>query len=122
MRKKKTSPRLAVPALFVTLPSEQAEQTEAALQAKGLLVTRADNICYAEMYAEAQRFETAVYDRSLSQQEQAALARVMRIRWPWMRILRFVSPGEALLDDALFDCSAASAAELAACVERLLTG
>ena len=122
MRQKKSSRRLAVPALFVTLPSEQADQTEAALQAKGLDVTRAENICYAEMFAEAQRFEAAVYDRSHSQQEQASLARVMRIRWPWMRIIRFVSAGEELLDDALFDCSAVSAAELAACVERSLAG
>ncbi len=122
MRQKKSSRRLAVPTLFVTLPSDQADQTEAALQAKGLVVTRADNICYAEMFAEAQRFEAAVYDRSLSQEEQASLARVMRIRWPWMRIIRLVSAGEPLLDDALFDCSAVSAAELAACVERSLAG
>ena len=58
--------------------------------------------------------------RSLSQEEQTSLARVTRIRWPWMRIIRWVSSGDPLLDDALFDCSALSAAQLATCVERSL--
>ena len=40
-----------------------------------MLVTRADNVCYAEMYADTQHFKAAVYDQSLSQEEQASLAR-----------------------------------------------
>jgi hypothetical protein len=95
---------------------------ESALREKGLSVTRADNVCVAEMYAEGQRFEAAIYDQSLSQEEQVSLARVMRIRWPWMRIIRFVSPGAPLLDDSLFDCSAHSESQLTACVEHSLAG
>jgi DNA-binding NtrC family response regulator len=98
----------------------QADQTEAALRATGLNVTRADNICFAEMFAEAQRFEAAVCDHSLSQEEQVSLARVMRIRWPWMRIIRWVSSGDPLQDDALFDCSVFSRSQLASCVEHAL--
>ena len=112
---------LAVPALFVTVPSPQADQTAATLQARGLRITRADNICFAEMYAGAQRFEAAIYDHSLSQEEQVSLARVMRIRWPWMKLLRWVSPGAPLLADDLFDWSVHSEPELAACVVRRLT-
>ena len=47
--------------------------------------------------------------RSLSQQhEQASLARVMRIRWPWIANHTVdVSPGEPPLEnDDLFDCTA----------------
>ncbi len=106
--------------LFVTIPSAQADQTEAALQAKGLIVTRADNICVAEMMAEGQRYEAAVYDRSITPEEQASLARVMRVRWPWMRLIRYLPAGKAPWDDGLFDCTAVSAAELAACAERSL--
>ena len=112
---------LAVPALFVTVPSPESDQIALTLQAKGLLITRADNICFAEMYAEAQRFEAAIYDRSLSQEEQVSLARVMRIRWPWMKLLRWVAPGAPLLEDDLFDWSVHTEPELAACVERRLT-
>jgi hypothetical protein len=88
----------------------------------GLSVTRADNICFAEVYAEAQQFTGAVYDRSLSEVEQVSLARVMRIRWPWIRIIRWVAPGNSLCDNTLFDCSALSESQLADCVERSLTG
>lgn len=111
-----------LPTLFVTVPSSQADQTEAVLQDLGLTITRADNICFAEMFAEAQRYEAAIYDRSLAQEEQTSLARVMRIRWPWMRIIRLVSADEPLLEDDLFDWSVVSAEELAARVERSLTG
>ena len=122
MKSPKRSRPVAVPTIFVTIPSVQADQTEAALQARGLSITRADNICVAEMYAEAQHFEAAIYDQSLSQEEQVSLARVMRIRWPWMRILRLVPSGAPLVDDALFDLSALSASQLASWVERLLAG
>jgi hypothetical protein len=120
MKQTKRSRSLAWPTLFVCTPSAQADEIEATLRAKGLSVTRADNICFAEMLAQAQRFEAAVYDQSLSQQEQVSLARVMRIRWPWMRIIRWVSSGDPLQDDALFDCSVSSASQLASCVERAL--
>src|SRR3984957_5414709 len=63
---------IAVPTLLVTIPSAQAERTEALLRSFGLSVTRADNVCFAEMYAEGQHFEAAVYDQSLSQQEQVS--------------------------------------------------
>jgi hypothetical protein len=112
---------VAVPTLLVTIPSAQADRTEAALRSLGLSVTRADNVCFAEMYAEAQHFEAAVYDQSLSQQEQVSLARVMRIRWPWIRIVRLVSSNDyAVAEDALFDCSARSESQLTACIERSL--
>jgi hypothetical protein len=120
MKQTKRSRSLALPTLFVCIPSAQADQTESTLRAKGLSVTRADNVCFAEMFAAAQRFEAAIFDQSLSQEEQVSLARVMRIRWPWMRIIRWVSSADPLEDDALFDCSAVSASQLAACVERSL--
>ncbi len=112
--------RITASTLFVTIPSAQADRTEALLQSMGLSVTRADNICFAEMYAEAQHFEAAVYDQSLTREEQVSLAQVMRIRWPWMRIIRWGSSGDPVLDNALFDCSALSESQLAACVERSL--
>jgi hypothetical protein len=120
MKQTKSSRFASLPTLFVCIPSAQADRTEAALRAKGLTVIRADNICFAEMFAEAQRFEAAVYDQSLSQEEQISLARVTRIRWPWMRIIRWVSSGDPLQDDALFDCSVLSASQLASCVDREL--
>ncbi len=110
----------AVPTLFVGGASPAADGTEAALRSIGLELTRVDNICVAEMVAEAQHFEAAVYDQSLSQEEQVSLARVMRIRWPWMRIIRCVFSGDPLIEDALFDCTAVSEAQLAACVKRSL--
>jgi hypothetical protein len=118
--KTKRTRSLALPTLFVSIPSAQADRTEAGLRERGLLVTRADNVCVAELFAEAERFEVAIYDRSLSQEEQISFARVMRIRWPWMRIIRFSSSIAPLTEDALFDCSALSESQLTACVERSL--
>jgi hypothetical protein len=119
MKQTKRSRSLALPTLFVCIPSTQTDKTDAALRARGLTVTRADNICVAELFAQAQHFETAVYDHSLSQEEQVSLARVMRIRWPWMRIIRWVAAGGDLpVEDGLFDCSAHSASQLADCFER----
>jgi len=112
----KRSPAEAVPALFVAALSAQADRTEALLVANGLKVIRADNVCIAEIYAEAQRFAAAIYDQSLSQEEQASLARVMRIRWPWMRILRWVPSGDELQNEDLFDWSVRNERELADCV------
>jgi hypothetical protein len=112
----KLSPGEAVTALFVAALSAQADRTEAVLRANGLTVTRAENVCFAEIYAEAQRFAAAIYDRSLSQEEQASLARVMRIRWPWMRILRWVPSGDELHNEDLFDWSVRNERELADCV------
>jgi hypothetical protein len=114
----KLSMKRPLPTLFVTVPSAQADRTEEVLQSLGLSVTRADNICVAEMYSEAQRFEAAVYDQSLTPQEQVSLARIMRIRWPWMRILRLAPVSASPVDHGLFDCTALSASQLAACVER----
>jgi hypothetical protein len=118
----KLSGTLALPILFVSLPSAQADRTEAALRSMGLSITRADNVCIAEMFAEAQHFEATIYDHSLSQQEQVSLARVMRIRWPWIRIIRRVSSAVSFPDDAVFDCSAFSDTQLADCVERSFPG
>jgi hypothetical protein len=112
---------IAVPTLLVTIPSAQADRTETLLRSFGLSVTRADNVCLAEMCAEGQHFEAAVYDQSLSQQEQVSLAQVMRIRWPWIRIIRLVSSSDlSLVDDALFDCIAHSESQLTSCIERAL--
>jgi hypothetical protein len=93
----------------------------------GFIVTRADNVCFAEIYAEAQQFAGAVYDQSLSEEEQVSLARVMRIRWPWMRIIRWVPPDNSFSprtfsDDTLFDCSAVSESQLASCVKHSFGG
>jgi hypothetical protein len=112
----KHSPAQGVTALFVAAPSAQADRTEAVLRANGLTVTRADNVCFAEIYAEAHRFAAAIYDQSLSQEEQASLARVMRFRWPWMRILHWVSSGDPVEDEDLFDWSFRTETELADCV------
>jgi hypothetical protein len=115
----KLSMKPLLPTLFVTIPSALADRTEAVLQSLGLSVIRADNVCVAEIYSEAQHFEAAVYDQSLSPEEQVSLARIMRIRWPWMRILR-LAPASAppLIDHDLFDCTALSESQLAACIER----
>ena len=121
MKKTKRTRAPSVPLLFVCAPSEQADETSALLQSKGMLVTRADNVCYAEMYADTQMFAAAVYDQSLSQEEQASLARVMRIRWPWMRILRWGADGKPFFEDELFDWSVRTQPELASCVELRLT-
>ena len=117
---KRSRPTFAVPVLFVTVPSDEADQTSADLQSKGLSVVRADNICFAEMYAESSRFEAAVYDHSLSQEEQVSLARVMRVRWPWMRLIRKVVPGSSLLEDDAFDWSVDSESKLGVCIDRWL--
>jgi hypothetical protein len=111
-----------VPTLLVALPSAQADQTETFLLAQGISVIRAENICFAEMYAEVQFFVAAVYDESLSQEEQVSLARVMRIRWPWIRIIRRISSNVPLLEDGLFDCSAVSESQLADCIADILSG
>jgi hypothetical protein len=116
----KLSMKRPLPTLFVTLPSAQADRTETVLQSLGLSVTRADNICVAEIYSEAQHFEAAVYDQSLAPQEQVSLARIMRIRWPWMRILRVAPASAPPVDHGLFDCTALSESQLAACIERSL--
>jgi hypothetical protein len=115
-----TAMKRPLPTLFVTVPSAQADRTEEVLESLGLSVTRADNICVAEMYSEAQQFEAAVYDQSLTPQEQVSLARIMRIRWPWMRILRLAPASAPPVDHALFDCTAPSASQLAGCIERSL--
>src|ERR1700722_962124 len=109
------------PVLFICAPSTQADRTAATLRSHGLNVTRADNICVAEMYAEAEPFEAAIYYQSLSQEDQASLARVMRIRWPWIKIIRWVPPGAPPpLDEALFDCTVLSESELTSCIEGRL--
>ena len=111
-----------VPILFVSVPSEQADQTESLLQSLGLSVTRADNICVAEIYADAERYEAAVYDRSLTPEEQVSLARVMRIRWPWMRIIRFTGANAPPVEHDPFDCHARSASDLATCIQHSFPG
>lgn len=121
MTPKKRSRSLPAPILFVCVPSPEADETTRALEALGMSVTRADNVCYAEIYADAQRFAGAIYDRSLEPAEQASLARVMRIRWPWMRILRWVPAGAALLYDELFDWTVFTQSEVTACAASRLT-
>jgi hypothetical protein len=88
----------------------------ALLTDSGFDVTLAENICYAEVFAEAQRFDAAVYDDSLPAHEQVSLARVMRVRWPWMRL---IACGPAP-DEGLFDANQSSHADLAETLREVL--
>jgi hypothetical protein len=90
------------------------------LQRAGFHVTHAENICYAELYSETHFFEAAVYDESLSAEEQVSLARVMRVRWPWMRLIRCGHQPFANAEPELFSSMALSEAELPAVVLKVL--
>lgn len=80
--------RPATPLLLVGAHTPEVDRRAALLAQRGYAVTRAENICFAEMFAAEQYFDAAVYDASISQDEQTSLARIMRVRWPWMKLVR----------------------------------
>lgn len=112
-------PISAIPLLLVGSDSAELDRKAALLAAHGYVVTRAENICYAEMFAAEQYFEAAVYDSSLDTQEQISLARIMRVRWPWMRLVR-CGPMPAHADPDLFDAWSLSEERLPQDVESTL--
>jgi hypothetical protein len=109
----------AIPLLLVGSNSAEMDRKAALLHAHGYVVTRAENICYAEMFAAEQYFEAAVYDVSLDAQEQISLARIMRVRWPWMRLVR-CGPMPVHADPDLFDAWSMSEDRLPQDVESAL--
>lgn len=120
-RKASSQKTTTLPILLVGESAAGLDRKQALLHQAGFEVTRAENICYAELYSETQFFEAAVYDESLSPQEQVSLARVMRVRWPWMRLIRCGHEPIVITDDDLFTCSVASEAELPAMVLQSLS-
>ena len=108
-----------VPLLLVGVPGAETDRKASLLEAGGFLVTRADSICHAEMFAAEQYFDAAVYDDSIQPQEQISLARIMRVRWPWMRL---ISMGHlpANFDPDLFDSWSASEENLPAALNQAL--
>uniref|UniRef100_A0A7V5CSK9 Response regulatory domain-containing protein n=1 Tax=Acidobacterium capsulatum TaxID=33075 RepID=A0A7V5CSK9_9BACT len=112
-------PVSAIPLLLVGSDSAELDRKTALLSSHGYVVTRAENICYAEMFAAEQYFEAAVYDSSLDTQEQISLARIMRVRWPWMRLVR-CGPMPAHADPDLFDAWSLSEERLPQDVESTL--
>ncbi len=106
----------ATSVLLVGPPSPSLLRKKSLLQQHGFDITLAENICYAEVFAEAQHFDAAVYDDSLPVHEQLSLARVMRIRWPWMRLIACgPAPG-----NELFDANESSEAELPETLREVL--
>jgi hypothetical protein len=115
-RKKSVS---SIPLLLVGADSAEVDRKAALLHAHGYAVTRAESICHAEVFAAEQYFEAAVYDGSLDLQEQISLARIMRVRWPWMRLVR-CGPMPAHADPGLFDAWSLSEERLPQDVESTL--
>lgn len=108
-----------IPLLLVATPGAQTDRKVALLETSGFSVTRADTICHAEIFAAEQYFDAALYDDSIPAHEQIALARVMRVRWPWMRL---VSAGKlpANHDPDLFDASSISEENLPTAIYQVL--
>jgi DNA-binding NtrC family response regulator len=102
--------------LLVGPSSPSLLRKKTVLQRHGFDITLAENICYAEVFAETQHFDAAVYDDALPAHEQLSLARVMRIRWPWMRL---ISCGPAP-SDGLFDANEFSEAALPETLREVL--
>jgi hypothetical protein len=117
-RASKIKPReaCAKSVLLVGPQSASVDRRKALLEASGFEVTLAENICHAEVFSETQHFDAAVYDESLASHEQVSLAGVMRIRWPWMRL---VASGPTSLAE-LFDGSESLEAELPRALGRIL--
>lgn len=106
----------ATSVLLVGPPSPSLSRKQALLQNSGFDITLAENICNAEVFAETQYFDAAVYDDSLPVHEQLSLARVMRIRWPWMRLIA-CGPAPS---DGLFDANESSEAGLPETLREIL--
>ena len=123
MRTRTAKSRLPVRAasiLVVGAPSASLERKMRTLHGHGYAITHAESICHAEMFSEAQYFDAAVYDETLTEVEQVSLARIMRVRWPWMRLIRCGSSPIQITSDPLFDAMEASEASLPETVERCL--
>jgi hypothetical protein len=119
-RKRKTEKtRAASPAsiLLVGSPSASLDRKHSLLRVSGFEITLAENICLAEVLSETWYFDAAVYDESLLPQEQASLAGIMRIRWPWMRLIScgLDSGGE------IVDARATSESQLEGILRQVLT-
>ena len=106
--------------LVVGAPSPSLDRRIHLLQSSGCTVTHAESVCHAEMYSEAQYFDAAIYDGSLSEEEQVSLARIMRVRWPWMRLVRCSSAPIRITRDPLFDAAEASEANLPETLRAIL--
>jgi DNA-binding response OmpR family regulator len=103
--------------LIVGSPSPALHRKQSLLQNSGFDTTIAESICHAEVFAESQYFDAAIYDDSLPEHEQISLAHVMRIRWPWIRLISCgASPG-----DGLFDANQASESQLPETLKEILT-
>lgn len=109
----------AVPLLLVAVPGPQSDRKAALLETSGFTVTRAENVCYAELFAARQHFDAAVYDDSIQPQEQISLARIMRIRWPWIRLIS-IGQFPANFDPDLFDASSISEENLPTAIYQVL--
>jgi len=113
---RKLTAACSISVLLVGQPSASLDRKRALLEDSGFEVTLADNICYAEVFSEHQHFDAAVYDDAVAPHEQASLAGVMRIRWPWMRLVACgpISSAE------LFDGNESSESELPKALHRIL--
>jgi hypothetical protein len=103
--------------LLVGSPSASLDRKHSLLRVSGFKITLAENICLAEVLSETCYFDAVVYDESLPPQEQASLAGLMRIRWPWMRLIScgLDSGGE------IVDSRATSESQLAEILRQILT-
>lgn len=106
----------ATPILLVGPPSPLLLRRKTTLERHGFDITLAENICYAEVFAETQHFAAAVYDDALPAHEQLSLASVMRVRWPRMRL---ISCGHAPAE-GIFDANESSEAELPEAIRAIL--
>ena len=106
--------------LVVGASSPELDRRIHLLQSSGCSVTHAESVCHAEMYSEAQYFDAAVYDASLSEVELVSLARIMRVRWPWMRLVRCGGAPIRITRDPLFDAAEASEASLPETLRAIL--
>ena len=118
----RTVPGKAHPVLLVGAASATADRIAASIAASGFSVTPCENVCYAEILAEQQYFEAAVYDPSLVPAERISLARTMRVRWPWMKLVCLGGELGAPVEPGLFDASVASESELGRCLLDLVMG
>ena len=115
------SPKIAAAnLLLVGAPSVVLERRAHLLRTSGFNVTLAENVCYAEMYSEQQYFDAAVYDDSLVMEEQLSLAGVMRIRWPWMKLIHIQKQGRTGAPGNTFDVTVMAESELVTSVQSRL--
>jgi DNA-binding response OmpR family regulator len=113
---------LASPAsvLLIEESSPSLQRRQQSLEISGFAVTRAENICYAEIFAGSQHFDAAIYDDSVPTEEQHSLARTMRLHWPWMRLVSCAAPPQHELSRQLFDANQSSALALPKTLREIL--